>query len=64
MPERFAKHEQAEQDLREYLGKDIAILRDREGGDTKPLTLREFRERGLDGQESFDWGGCGCFVET
>lgn len=64
MPERFAEHEQAEQELRDYLGKDIAILRDREGGDTKPLTLREFRERGLDGQESFDWGGCGCFVSA
>ena len=43
----------------------IAILRDRTGGDTKPMTLRQFREQ-IESQASFDefeWGGCGCFVD-
>tara|TARA_S200002703_G_scaffold20926_1_gene17420 strand:+ start:183 stop:935 length:753 start_codon:yes stop_codon:yes gene_type:complete len=65
MPDRYHEHEQAEQDLRDYLGKDIAILRDRVGGNTKPMTLRRFREQ-IESQASFDefeWGGCGCFVD-
>lgn len=66
-PERYAYHEGREQELREYLGKDVAILRDRSGGQTRPMTLREFRER-MQGPEtlfefdSLDVGGCGCFV--
>jgi hypothetical protein len=67
MPERYARHERREQELRDYLGKDIAILRDRRGGDTKPMTLREFRERlehDAKAFDSFDWGGCGCFDQV
>lgn len=65
MPDRFAEHEAREQEIRTYLGKDVSILRDREGGETDPLTLREFRERGLDKQpDLWDWGGCGCFIEA
>lgn len=62
LPERYAYHEGKEQELREYLGKDIAILRDRTGGKVRPLTLRELRERVQDGEQlSMDeWGGCGC----
>jgi hypothetical protein len=62
----YLRTESEEQELREYLGTDVAMLRDRTGGVTRPMTLREFRERteaqpGLfDGEE---WGGCGCFVE-
>jgi hypothetical protein len=65
-PERFAYHEAKEEELREHLGKDVAILRDRTGGTSTPLTLRRFRERVqiqpelIDG---LDWGGCGCFVD-
>lgn len=65
LPERYAYHEQKEQELREYLGKDISILRDRRGGKTRPMTLKEFRERVQCGGE-FDkneWGGCGCAIE-
>ncbi len=65
LPARYAYHEQKEQEMRDYLGKDVAILRDRRGGTTKPLTLRMLRERVLadDGQlDMFDWGGCGCFA--
>jgi hypothetical protein len=62
-PERYAYHERREQDFREFTGKDVAILRDRRGGTTRPLTLREFRERLGVAPEAFDaaeWGGCGC----
>lgn len=46
-----------------FLGR--TILRDRVGGDTKPLSLREFRERIEKGGQVdlFDIGGCGCFSE-
>ncbi|MEV1083462.1 hypothetical protein AB0I98_35480 [Streptomyces sp. NPDC050211] len=43
-PERYAEAERQEQELRAELG-DVAILRDRSGGRTRPLTLTEFRER-------------------
>lgn len=63
--EAYLRSEAGEQELREHLGVDVAILRDRTGGVVRPMTLREFRERqerapGLfDGEE---WGGCGCFT--
>jgi hypothetical protein len=64
MPERYAHHEAQEESARQYLGKDVSILRDRTGGVTKPLTLRALRERIQGGAQCdlFDWGGCGCFV--
>lgn len=64
-PERFAFWEAREQELRDYLGKDVAILRDRAGGVSKPLPLSVLRQR-LDGSpelvDADDIGGCGCFV--
>jgi len=72
MPERYAYHELKEQEFRDTFGKDVAILRDRRGGATKPYTLRQLRER-LDGWDDQDgcqltldedeWGGCGCMVD-
>jgi hypothetical protein len=61
-PEVFAEWERNEQEIREHLGKDVAILRDRRGGKTAPLTLRELRERAERGGEidETDFGGCGC----
>jgi hypothetical protein len=63
MPERYAHHEAKETEMRAYLGKNVAILRDRRGGKTRPMSLRKFRER-LEAQpDLFDkdeWGGCGC----
>lgn len=44
-PERYRWHEEQEQMTRDYLGKDVAVLRDRTGGQTRPLTLRELRSR-------------------
>ena len=66
-PERYAFHEGKENELRAHLGKDVAVLRDRAGGGTVPLTLERFRER-IEGQpelfDASDWGGCGCFTDT
>lgn len=66
-PERYRHHEQMEEGIRQHLGKDVSILRDRSNGSTTPLTLRSFRQR-ISNQESLvdpdDWGGCGCFVDS
>lgn len=65
LPERYAWHEAREQELRQFLGKDVAILRDRRNGQTRPMTLKEFRERIQGGgtHEPHDWGGCGCAID-
>lgn len=60
MPERYADNERAEQSLRDHLGKDVAILRDRRGGQTRPLTLTALRSR--TDVDPLDIGGCGCYV--
>lgn len=63
--DRYLFHEQQEQDLRDHLDKDVAILRDHAGGGV-PLTLRRFRERVEEQPSLFDesdWGGCGCFAD-
>lgn len=65
MPERYAYHERQENEMRRFLDKDVAILRDRRGGTTKPLTLTALRQRIEGGEEvdKLDLGGCGCFVD-
>ena len=67
-PDRYAAAEAHEQHMRTMLGADVAHLRDRRGGTTKPLTLTELRQRTEDsGQQpidELDWGGCGCFLDT
>lgn len=64
--DRYMFHEGQEQQLRDHLGKDISVLRDRTENTSTPLTLRTFRER-IEQQPSLfdadDWGGCGCFVD-
>jgi hypothetical protein len=64
LPERYAFHEDREREFRAKTGKDVAILRDRKGGVTKPLTLQALRERAEAGGECdlFDWGACNCFA--
>ncbi len=66
-PEVYARWETEERAFREHTGKDVAILRDRTGGETTPLTLQRFREMieaqtvpGLFDME--DEGGCNCFA--
>ena len=67
--ETYRYHEEQEQALRAYLDKDVSILRDREGGTSTPLTLRNFRERHETGQlslfgfDEMEIGGCGCFTD-
>lgn len=66
-PAVFAATEQKEQELRAYLGTDVAMLKEIRSGIASVLPLTELRRRIeseptlLDGDE---WGGCGCFVET
>jgi hypothetical protein len=43
-PDRYAQAEEREQQLRRQLG-DVAILRERRGGVSRPLTLTELRHR-------------------
>jgi hypothetical protein len=65
LPAVYRRHETEEQAFREATGKDVAVLRDRRGGKTRPLTMREFRGRiEAKGEcDLFDWGGCGCFSD-
>ncbi|MGA4867516.1 hypothetical protein ACPB9J_33320 [Streptomyces lavendulocolor] len=66
-PERYARAEAFEERMRQKLGKDVSILRDRTGGDTKPLTLAALRTRIEEQPEQldlFDEGGCGCFTDN
>ncbi|XQE81547.1 hypothetical protein ACN24L_25020 [Streptomyces microflavus] len=65
LPDRYARAERAEQKMRRLLGKDVSILRDRTGGQTRPLTLTALRQRIEQQPEQldlFDEGGCGCFT--
>lgn len=64
-PERYAGHEAEEAATIALLGQDVAILRDRRGGVTKPMTMRAFREQyESTGQyDAFDFTtSCGCAV--
>lgn len=63
--DRYLFHEGQEQELRDHLGKNVSVLKDRTGGTSVPLTLKTFRERQEDGAlfDELDWGGCGCFID-
>jgi len=63
MPDRYAYHERREQEFRSRTGKDVSILRDRRGGQTRPLTLERLRER-IEAGERFkmkESSSCSCF---
>lgn len=69
LPERYAYHEAQEESLRQIVG-NYSVLRDRENGESKTLTLRQFRERvqaeaktGKLFDPSEEWGGCGCATD-
>lgn len=64
-PEVYAYAESEEAETRAHIGRDdVAVLRDRAGGETAPLSLTAFRERVEAGAQvdMFDLGGCGCGV--
>lgn len=65
-PERYAYHEAKEQEFREWRDKDVAILRDRRGGQTKPMTMADLRIRVEQGEQfPFETGwSCMCFTDT
>jgi hypothetical protein len=66
MPERYLRHEQEEARTIAQIGSEVAILRDRRGGTTKPMTLRSFRERlevDVSDYDAEEWGGCGCAID-
>lgn len=66
MPERYLYHERKEQEMIEFLGKNVSILRRQKNNKKFPLTLRELRkeiENSSSEIDIFDIGGCGCFVE-
>lgn len=65
LPHVYDEWERNEQAMRDYLGKDVAILRDRTGAESRPLTLAALRER-VEAREPYEsdiWAGCGCFAE-
>ena len=65
-PDRFEVWERQEQIMRHYLGKDVAMLKERNNGESRPLTLRNLRGRieRNEGCDLLDWGGCGCFAPS
>jgi hypothetical protein len=65
LPDVYQFHETEERKLQKLVGPNYTILKDRTGGEVKPLSLAGFRQR-LEAKESFDefdFGGCGCAVE-
>jgi hypothetical protein len=70
-PDRYAAKEAHERQMRTELGSDVAILRDRTGGASKPLPLTVLRQR-IEADDAGgpaalfdrdDWGGCGCLTD-
>jgi hypothetical protein len=66
IPDLYKYHEAKEQEMREFLGKDVSILRRTRNGIRENLTLKQLREELESNQtEQIDFndiGGCGCFV--
>ena len=66
MPEQYAYHESRERGIREYLGKDVSIMKRVRSGQTERLTMEQLRETYEAGRQAeidrLDIGGCGCFV--
>ncbi len=65
-PDRFLDWEQKEcdtaEDFRQRGIEPLSMLKDRRGGETRNLYLRDLRKRIESGEKfnEFDWGGCGC----
>ena len=67
-PDCYADAEGEEEAMRDFLGKDVAMLKQRTGGESRPLPLRVLRKRleadKCDGLDMLEIGGCGCALET
>ena len=66
MPDRYATWEVKEQEMRDYLGKDVAILSEVVDGVKRPLPLTVLRQRAEEQPfliDDLDLGACGCFVQ-
>ena len=61
MPDRYDHHAKKEQEMRDYLDADQAILTEQTNGEKRPLTLEVLRQRSEAQIDMLDWGGCGCF---
>jgi len=64
-PARYEEWERKEEEVRQHIGSDVSILRDRTGDETTPLTLARLRERIQAGAVLPLWevGGCACFED-
>ena len=64
-PERYKIWEDNEQEIRNFLKKDVSILRRTKNGERKNITLKDLRKEreNLTKEELCDIGGCGCFEE-
>jgi hypothetical protein len=65
-PSAFAEWERQETEFREWIGKDVSILRDRRGGGSIPMPLTELRRRVVLGEIKPDLGdgSCNCMQPT
>jgi hypothetical protein len=63
MPERYDKWMEKENEIRNYLGKDVSILTEQKNNIKKKLTLEELKTRETKDCDMLDIGGCGCFVD-
>lgn len=61
-PELYAYHEDKEQQMREFLGKDVTILKKQINNERVNLSLMQLRQLRSDEIDMSDIGGCGCFV--
>lgn len=70
MPERYRWMEDQEQEVFEVLGKPHPFLKTQKNKKVRYMSLKEFREEIIEAKDpfclldSFDWGGCGCFVDN
>lgn len=63
MPERFNYHAKKEQEMREFLKKDVTILKRTINGEAQRYTLEQLKnDNNVSQLEMFEIGGCGCFV--
>ena len=66
--DRFLYHEGKEQELREHLGKDVAVLR-RPPGRWRPTHTQDvpgahrLQHQQMELFDADDWGGCACFID-